>query len=93
MYDDYRIEYLKEHIEQMKIAIEDGVDSICYLTWTVMDLVSISEGQLAKRYGLIYIDRNDDSGGTLDRFKKKSFYWYKKAITSDGEDLEDNIIY
>ena len=87
IHDNYRIEYLKQHIEQMKVAIEDGVDVIGYLTWAAMDVVSTSEGQLAKRYGFIYIDRNDDGSGTLKRYPKDSFYWYKKVIASNGNDL------
>ncbi|MFV0396314.1 MAG: glycoside hydrolase family 1 protein [Coprobacillaceae bacterium] len=93
VYDDYRIDYLKEHIEQMKLAIEDGVDVIGYLTWAAMDVVSTSEGQLAKRYGFIYIDRNDDGSGTLNRYRKKSFYWYKKVISSNGDILKNDIEY
>lgn len=87
VHDDYRIDYLRQHIEQMKLAIEDGVDIIGYLTWAAMDVVSTSEGQLAKRYGFIYIDRNDDGSGTLKRYPKDSFYWYKKVIASNGNDL------
>ena len=91
--DDYRIEYLSKHIEQLKLAVEDGVDVIGYLTWAAMDVVSTSEGQLAKRYGFIYIDRQDDGSGTLERYRKKSFYWYKKVIETDGQDLENDITY
>lgn len=87
VHDDYRIAYLKEHIKQMLLAIEDGVDIIGYLTWAAIDLVSTSEGQLAKRYGFIYVDRNDDGSGTLQRYPKDSFYWYKKVIASNGNDL------
>ena len=86
--DDYRIEYLREHIEQMKLAVkEDGVDIIGYTTWGPIDLVSASTGQMKKRYGFIYVDRDDYGKGSLDRRKKKSFYWYKKVIESNGECL------
>lgn len=93
VYDDYRIEYLREHIEQMKRAIEDGVDVIGYLTWAAIDLVSTSEGMMSKRYGFIYVDRNDDGSGSLTRMPKKSYYWYKKVIASKGKDLKNDIVY
>ena len=85
--DDYRINYLKSHIEQMKEAIGDGVDLIGYTPWGCIDLVSAGTGEMKKRYGFIYVDKNNDGTGTLDRFKKKSFYWYKKVIESNGEEL------
>ena len=72
----------------MKKAVEeDGIDLIGYLTWAAMDVVSTSEGMMSKRYGFIYVDRNDDGSGTLKRSKKKSFYWYKEVIASNGEKL------
>lgn len=83
--DDYRIEYLREHIKQMEEAIEDGVELWGYTTWGCIDLVSASTAELRKRYGFIYVDRHDDGSGTFDRFRKKSFYWYKKVIESNGE--------
>lgn len=85
--DDYRIEYLREHIRQMGEAVKDGVKLIGYTTWGCIDLVSASTAELRKRYGFIYVDRNDDGSGTLKRYKKKSFYWYKKVIESNGEEL------
>ena len=88
VHDDYRINYLREHIIEMKKAINEGVDVMGYLTWAAMDVVSTSEGQMSKRYGFVYVDRNDDGSGTLKRFIKDSFHWYKKVIASDGEDLE-----
>ncbi len=87
--DTYRIQYLKEHIKALKLAIEDGVDLMGYSTWSAIDLVSASTGEYAKRYGFIYVDRNDDGTGDFKRYKKKSFDWYKKVIASNGEDLED----
>ncbi len=87
--DDYRIEYLREHIKAMKDAVEmDGVDLMGYTTWGPIDLVSAGTGEMSKRYGFIYVDRDDYGNGTLSRSKKKSFFWYKKVIASNGEDLE-----
>lgn len=86
--DDYRIEYLREHIKNMKDAVEiDGVDLIGYTTWGPIDLVSAGTGEMSKRYGFIYVDRDDFGRGTLKRSKKKSFYWYKKVIESNGENI------
>ena len=86
--DDYRIEYLREHIKAMKEAIKDGVDLIGYTPWGCIDIVSASTGEMKKRYGFIYVDRDDQGNGTLKRSKKKSFAWYKKVIASNGEDLD-----
>ena len=84
--DSYRIEYLRAHIEQMKKAIEyDGVDLMGYTPWGCIDVVSFTSGELAKRYGFIYVDLNDDGSGSKERYKKKSFGWYKKVIESNGE--------
>lgn len=86
--DDYRIEYLREHIRAMKDAIEqDGVPLLGYTSWGCFDLVSASTGEMKKRYGYIYIDRDDDGRGSMRRTPKKSFEWYKKVIASNGEDL------
>jgi len=85
--DDYRIAYLRDHIREMGEAIEDGVELMGYTTWDCIDLVSASSAELKKRYGYIYVDRNDDGSGTLERYKKKSFYWYKDVISSNGEKL------
>ena len=87
--DDYRIDYLKKHLQQVGEAIEDGVELLGYTTWGCIDLVSASTAQMSKRYGFIYIDRNDDGSGTLNRYKKKSFYWYKEVIESNGETLDN----
>lgn len=88
IHDSYRIDYLKEHIKQFKLAIEeDGVDLIGYTPWGCIDLVSASTGEMKKRYGFIYVDRDDSGKGTLNRYKKDSFYWYKKVIESNGEVL------
>ncbi len=85
--DDYRIDYLREHIKAMRDAVEDGVDLIGYTVWSAIDIVSASTGEYAKRYGFIYVDRNDEQVGDFKRYKKKSFDWYKKVIASNGEDL------
>ena len=85
--DDYRIDYLKQHIEQMREAVEDGVDLLAYTPWGCIDLVSASTGEMAKRYGFIYVEKYDDGTGSLARRKKKSFDWYKKVIQSNGEEL------
>ena len=88
IHDDYRIDYLRQHIQQMGEAVEDGVDLIGYTTWGCIDLVSASTGEYAKRYGFIYVNRFDDGTGDFSREKKDSFYWYKKVIASNGEDLD-----
>ena len=85
--DDYRIDYLRQHIEQMGAAIHDGVDLMGYTPWGCIDLVSASSGQMSKRYGFIYVDLDDDGEGTLARSKKKSFDWYRRVIASNGADL------
>ena len=86
--DDYRIDYLRQHIEAMKAAVEeDGVDLIGYTPWGCIDVVSCGTGQMKKRYGFIYVDRNDEGQGSLKRLKKKSFDWYRKVIASNGEEL------
>ena len=86
--DDYRIDYLREHIKAMKDAVElDGVDLIGYTAWGPIDLVSASTGEMKKRYGFIYVDKDDDGNGTLARSRKKSFYWYKRVIETNGEIL------
>lgn len=85
--DDYRIEYMRDHLKQVEEAIEDGVDVMGYTSWGCIDLVSASTAQLSKRYGFIYVDRNDDGSGTLERYKKKSFEWYKNVIATNGEAL------
>ena len=85
--DDYRIDYLRKHLKQVREAIEDGVEVMGYTSWVCIDLVSASTAQMSKRYGYIYVDRNDDGTGSLNRYKKKSFYWYKKVIESNGENL------
>jgi 6-phospho-beta-glucosidase len=87
IHDPYRIEYFREHIRALGEALEDGVPVIGYTTWGPIDLVSAGTGQYAKRYGFIYVDRHDDGTGDFSRSRKDSFFWYKKVIGSDGEDL------
>ncbi len=86
--DDYRIDYLRSHIQAMKEAMEDGVELMGYTVWSCIDIVSASTGEMSKRYGFIYVDRTNDGSGTLRRRKKKSFYWYKKLIESNGNDID-----
>ena len=85
--DDYRIDYLRAHIEQMAKAIEDGVDLMGYTPWGCIDLVSASTGEMSKRYGFIYVDLDDKIEGSGKRMKKKSFDWYKQVIATNGADL------
>lgn len=85
--DDYRIKYLREHIQAIADAIEDGVEVMGYTSWGCIDLVSASSGEMSKRYGFIYVDKHDDGSGTLARSRKKSFFWYKKVIDTNGEEL------
>ena len=85
--DSYRIDYLRAHIEAMREAVGDGVDLLGYTCWGCIDLVSASTGEMAKRYGLIYVDKHDDGSGNLSRRKKNSYDWYKKVIATNGETL------
>lgn len=88
IHDTYRIEYMRQHIQAMEQAVElDGVPLLGYLAWGCIDLVSASTGEMAKRYGMIYVDKHDDGTGTLTRSKKDSFTWYQKVIASNGTDL------
>ncbi|WP_238916163.1 glycoside hydrolase family 1 protein [Clostridium sp. YIM B02555] len=88
IHDPYRIEYLRKHIEQLRLSITDGVDMMGYCPWSAIDLVSTHEG-VVKRYGFIYVDRDEFDMKTLDRYRKDSFYWYKKVISTNGEDLSE----
>ena len=88
IHDNYRIDYLRAHIEAMEKAIsEDGVPLLGYTMWGPIDLVSASTGEMKKRYGFIYVDKDNDGNGTLERRRKDSFYWYKKVIATNGDDL------
>lgn len=88
IHDEYRIQYLKEHIQSMKNAIEiDGVNVIGYTSWGCIDIVSAGTGEMKKRYGFIYVDKDDYGNGTYERYKKDSFYWYRDLIKNNGSDL------
>ena len=84
VHDSYRIDYLRDHIEACRLAVQDGVDLIGYCPWSFMDLLSSAQG-FRKRYGLVYVDRTDHNESTLNRIKKDSFYWYKKVIETNGD--------
>jgi 6-phospho-beta-glucosidase len=86
--DDYRIAYLNDHLVQVREAMEDGVEVMGYTSWGPIDLVSASKAELSKRYGFIYVDRDDSGNGTLARSRKKSFYWYKEVISTKGASLK-----
>lgn len=89
--DDYRIEYLSQHIKAFKDAVEiDHVDLMGYTPWGPIDIVSAGTGEMKKRYGFVYVDKDDNGKGDLNRSRKKSFYWYKKVISTNGEDLKNN---
>ncbi|RKL67434.1 6-phospho-beta-glucosidase [Salipaludibacillus neizhouensis] len=88
IHDDYRIEYLRKHVAEMGEAMEDGVEILGYTSWGPIDIVSASTGEMKKRYGYIYVDKDNEGKGSLNRTKKKSFYWYKKVIESNGEQID-----
>ncbi len=90
--DDYRIDYMKQHLVQVAKAIEDGVEVMGYTAWGCIDCVSMSTAQLSKRYGLIYVDRDDDGRGSLTRYKKQSFDWYRQVIQTNGACLNGDSI-
>ncbi|WKD59612.1 family 1 glycosylhydrolase [Corynebacterium caspium] len=86
--DPYRIAYLQAHIQEMAAAIAHGAEVIGYTAWGCIDIISSSTGEMTKRYGLIYVDKDDVGNGTLERRPKQSFYWYQKVIASNGADLD-----
>lgn len=87
IHDPYRISYLSKHIEQMKLAIEDGVDLFGYTMWGPIDIISSGTSEMSKRYGFIYVDQDDYGNGSKKRYKKDSFEWYKNVIRTNGEEL------
>lgn len=87
--DEYRIRYLNDHLVQVREAIDDGVEIMGYTCWGPIDLVSASKAEMSKRYGFIYVDLDDNGKGTLARYRKRSFYWYKDVIASDGANLQE----
>jgi 6-phospho-beta-glucosidase len=89
IHDSYRIDYLKDHLREMKKAIDiDGVPVMGYTMWGPIDIIAASTGEMKKRYGFIYVDVDDSGNGTFRRIKKDSFFWYKKVIESNGGNLE-----
>ena len=88
IHDDYRIDYYRKHIEQIALAIEDGVDCRGYYPWAPIDIVSCTSNEMSKRYGFVYVDYDDHGNGTGKRLRKDSFYWYKKVIEGNGEEVE-----
>jgi len=87
--DQYRIEYLHNHIREMKKAVvEDGVDLMGYTPWGCIDLVSAGTGEMKKRYGFIYVDKDNEGNGTLARSRKKSFWWYQDVIKQNGDNIK-----
>ena len=87
--DDTRIDYMKDHLEQIALAINEGVDCRGYLMWGPIDILS-SQGEMSKRYGTIYVNRDDKDLKDMKRYKKKSFYWYKKVISTNGDDIKND---
>ena len=85
--DDYRIEYLQRHVEQLRETVADGVGVFGYLPWTAFDVVALSTGSMSKRYGFVYVDLDDEGRGTFARTPKKSYWWYQRVIASNGEEL------
>jgi len=89
IHDDYRIDYLRKHIEQLRLAIEeDGVDVMGYTSWGPIDIIAASTGEMAKRYGFIYVDVDDEGKGSFRRIKKDSYAWYQQVCQSNGACLE-----
>lgn len=88
IHDSYRIEYLREHLKELKEAIKDGVDVMGYAYWGPIDIVSAGTGEMKKRYGFIYVDKDNEGRGTLKRIRKDSFDWYKHVIETNGACLD-----
>lgn len=86
--DDYRIQYLNDHLVEVEKAIDDGIPVVGYTSWGCIDIVSASTAEMSKRYGYIYVDRDNDGNGSFARYRKKSFEWYKKIIRTNGEALD-----
>jgi 6-phospho-beta-glucosidase len=87
IHDTYRMSYLSSHIKQMREAVKDGVDVFAYYSWGPIDIVSASSSEMSKRYGFIYVDLDDEGKGSGKRSLKDSYAWYKKVVTSNGDDL------
>lgn len=87
IHDEYRIDYLRRHIQSLAEAIRDGVEVLGYMPWSALDLIALSTGNIEKRYGFIYVDFDNFGNGSGNRFPKDSYYWYQKVIASNGEEL------
>lgn len=87
IHDGYRVEYYKAHLEQVKLAVQDGVDLRGYFAWAPLDIISCSSCEISKRYGFIYVDQDDYGKGSGRRIEKDSYAWYQKVIRSNGEQL------
>jgi 6-phospho-beta-glucosidase len=87
VHDPYRIEYFRNHFKEVEKAIDEGVEVMGFTTWGCIDLVSASTSQMSKRYGFIYVDADDMGQGSYNRYRKDSFYWYKKVIATNGADM------
>ena len=88
IHDSYRIDYLREHLKALKEAVRDGVDVMGYAYWGPIDIVSAGTGEMKKRYGFIYVDKDNEGNGTLKRIRKDSFDWYKHVIETNGKCLD-----
>ena len=88
IHDAARIDFLKTHIEALTEAVtEDGVELMGYTPWGIIDIVSFTTGEMKKRYGMIYVDRDNEGNGSMERMKKDSFDWYKQVIATNGQEL------
>ena len=87
IHDEYRIDYFRKHFAEVEKAIQSGVEVMGYTAWGCIDLVSAATSQMSKRYGMIYVDLDDDGNGSYKRIKKDSFYWYQKVIESNGKEM------
>lgn len=87
IHDAYRIDYMRDHIREMRQAVEEGVDLMGYMMWSPLDIISLSIGEMKKRFGLIYVNKKDNGTGDYSRIRKDSFFWYQKVISSNGEVL------
>lgn len=90
VHDSYRIDYVKKHLLQVNEALKDGIDIMGYTYWGPIDIISAGTSEMKKRYGFIYVDKDNDGEGSLKRTKKDSFYWYQEVIRTNGESLFEN---
>ncbi len=87
VHDSYRVDYYKAHFREMEKAVDEGVELMGYTSWAPIDLISAGTNQMSKRYGFIYVDQDDLGKGSLKRYRKDSFYWYKEVISTNGEKM------